>query len=95
MDWPVTSKPYAIAAEDGKIRSNAKSLFRNNLQLLSPEKLTKHPSLTICSSVVNTMRVGLIPINDTNPTTFLSWAKKISGYIESLPGEVVATYSIQ
>ena len=90
MDWPVTSKPYAIAAEDGKIRSKAKSLFRNNLQLLCPEKPTKHPSLTICSSVVDAMRVvRFIPINDTNPTTFLSWAKKISGYIESLPGEVV------
>ena len=24
MDWPVTSKPYAIAAGDGKVRSNSK-----------------------------------------------------------------------
>ena len=27
MDWPVTSKPYTIAIEDGKVRSNSKSLF--------------------------------------------------------------------
>ena len=34
MDWPVTSKPYAVAAEDGKVRSNSKTLFRNYLQCL-------------------------------------------------------------
>ena len=27
MDWPVTSKPCAIATEDGKVRSNSKSLL--------------------------------------------------------------------
>ena len=27
MDWPATSKPYAVATEDGKIRSNSKSLL--------------------------------------------------------------------
>ena len=32
MDWPVTSKSYAIAAEDDKVRSNSKSRFRNYLQ---------------------------------------------------------------
>ena len=34
MDWPATSKPYAIAAEDGKVRLNSKSLFKNHLQCL-------------------------------------------------------------
>ena len=90
MDWPVTSKPYAIAAEDGKKRSNAKSLLRNHLQLLCPEKPSSEPAPTIHSSAVDAMRVvRLIPINDANPPTFLTWAKRVFNYIESLPGQVV------
>ena len=34
MDWSVTRKPYAIAAEDGKVRSDSKRFFRNYLQCL-------------------------------------------------------------
>ena len=40
MDWPVTSKPLAIAAENSKVRSNSKSLFRNYLQCLRQVKLS-------------------------------------------------------
>ena len=39
MEWSITSKPYAIAAEDGKIRSKSKILLRNYLQ--SSEKMSK------------------------------------------------------
>ena len=57
MHWPVTSKPYAIAAEDGKVRSNRKSLFRNHLQALCPQQSTVNPSLSIYTCIVDAMRV--------------------------------------
>ena len=34
MNFPVTSKPYAICGVDGETRPNPKSLFRNKLQSL-------------------------------------------------------------
>ena len=45
MDWPVTSKPYPIAAEDGKVCSNSKNLFRNYLQCLCQVKPSSNPSM--------------------------------------------------
>ena len=57
MDWPVTSKPYAIAAEDGKVRSTLKSLFRNYLQCLCQVKPSSDPSTAIQKSIVDAMRV--------------------------------------
>ena len=88
MEWPITSKPYAIAAEDGKARSNSKSLFRNYLQSLNPQKASTEPSSDINTSVVDMMRVvRLISISDAKPPTFLEWAKSIGKYLLSLPGD--------
>ena len=88
MDWPITSKPYAIAAEDGKTRSNSKSLFRNYLQGLSPEKSSKEVPSDINTSIVDMMRVvRMIPISEAKPPTFLEWAKSIGKYLLGLPGK--------
>ena len=90
MDWPVTSKPYAVAAEDGKICSNSKSLLRNYLQLLCPVKPSNTAPVTIRTSVVDAMRVvRMIPVQDVDPPTFLSWAKNVFSYIHGLPGDVL------
>ena len=87
MHWPVTRKPYSLAAEDGKVQSNRKSLFRNHLQALSPQQSTVNPSLSIYTCIVDTMKVvRMITIKDLNPPTFDSCAKKVFSYILSLPG---------
>ena len=43
VNWSSTSKPYVIAAEDGKVRSNPKRVFRNHLQYFCPIKAFKLP----------------------------------------------------
>ena len=86
MDWPVTSKPYAIAAEDGKVRSNSKSLFRSYLQCLCQVKPSSDLSTSIQTSIVDAMQVvGMISIKNANPPIFLLWAKNVSSYIYGLP----------
>ena len=86
MDWPVTSKPYAIAVEDGKVRSNSKSLFRNYLQCLCQVKPSSNPSSAIKTSIVDaTLVVRMISIKNVNPSIFLSWAKNFLSYIHGLP----------
>ena len=88
MDWPLTSKPYAIAAEDGKVRSNLKNLFRNYLQCLCQVKPSSDPSTAIQTSIVDVMRVvRMISIKNTNPPIFLSRAKNVFSYIHGLPGD--------
>ena len=57
MDWPVTSKPYAVAAEDGKVCSNSKSRFRNYLQCLCKVKPSSDPSTAIQTSIVDAIRL--------------------------------------
>ena len=47
MDWPIINKLYAIAAEDGRVRSYSKSLFRNYLQCLCQIKPSSDPSTAI------------------------------------------------
>ena len=86
--WPVTSKPYALCAEDGKARSNLKHLFRNKLQQLNPEGILLTSPMDISVSIVDAMRVvRIIKIDDLKPPTFLTWAKNVFSYIEGLPGE--------
>ncbi len=90
MDWPITSKPWAIASESGGIRTSAKSLFRNNLQSISPIPPSPNAPAELECSVVDAMRVvRLVPINDIVPTTFRSWAQRIVAYLRSLPGETI------
>ena len=55
--WPVTSKPWAICSKVNQRRSGSKSLFRNNLQLISPSPcMTTVPSDVSCC-IVDAMRV--------------------------------------
>ena len=87
MDWSVTNKPYAVAA-DGRVRSNSKTVFRNYLQCLCQVKSSSDPSTAFQTSIVDAMRVvRMISIKNTNPTIFLSWAKNIFSYIHGLPGD--------
>ena len=87
MNFPVTSKPYAICGDDSETRSNPKSLFRNKLQSLCPIKPLSSAPIDISVSVVDPMRlVRMIPIKGCEPTTFLTWSKKVFLYIEKLPG---------
>ena len=78
MDWPVTSKSYAIAAKDGKVHSNSKSLFRNYLQCLCKAKPLSDPPTAIQTSIVDAMGVvRMISIKNANPPLFLSWEKNV------------------
>jgi hypothetical protein len=87
MEWPITSKPWAICNEQGVSRASTKSLFRNNLQLLSTQRPTSVPPMEIECSIVDAMRVvRIIPIKNLTPPTFKSWADKIVDYLRSLPG---------
>ena len=88
LRWPITSKPWSICSEYSTKRSNAKSLFRNNLQLLSPIPATNNvpPDINMC--IVDAMRVvRMIPV--TNCSTFLEWAKQVLNYFKFLPGKVI------
>ena len=87
MNWPVTNKSYSICSEDGKVKTNTKSLFRNKLQSLCPVALTNFPTKCVSASVVDSMRVvRIIQIKGTDPPFYSTWAKKIFVYIENFPG---------
>ena len=84
----VTSKRYATAAEDGKVCSNSKSLFRNYLQCLCQVRPSRDPSTAIQMSIADAMRVvRMISVKNADPTIFLSWPKNVFSYIHSLPGD--------
>ena len=57
MDWPVTSKPYAIAAGDGKVRSNSKIFLEiiYKVYFMSSIKPSSDPSTAIQTSIVDAM----------------------------------------
>ena len=75
MHWPVTSKPYAIAAEDDKVRSDSESLYLQCLRQLKP---SSDPSAAIHTSIFDAMKVvRMISIKNANPLIFLSWAKNV------------------
>jgi len=90
MEWPITSKPWAICNEQGTSRASSKSLFRNNLQKLSPQPAMSKPPEDIECCVVDAMRVvRIIPITGLEPQTFFSWAVRIVNYLKSLPGNTL------
>ena len=78
MNWPVTNKPYSICSEDGKVKTNTKSLFRNKLQSLCPVAPANFAPKCVSASVVDAMRVvRIIPIKGTDPPLYSTWAKAI------------------
>ncbi len=86
----VTSKPWALCNELGSSRASSKSLFSNNLQLLSPVPPVSTEPLNLECSIVDAMRVvRIIPINELVPPTFKSWANRVVGYLGSLPGSTI------
>ena len=95
MNWPVTNKSYSICSEDGKVKANKKSLFRNKLQSLCPVAPTNFAPKCVSASVVDTMRVfRIIPVKGTNPPLYSTWAKKQFAYIENLPGNDILSLII-
>ena len=90
MHWPITSKPWSLCNEKCDSRGSSKSLFRNNLQLLSPKQATAIPPADIKCCVVDAIRiVRIIPINDLNPPTFKSWADRLACHLGTLPGSTI------
>ena len=87
MNWPVTNKPYSICSEDGKVKANIKSLFRNKSQSLCLVESTNFAPKCVSTSVADAMRVvRIIPIKGNDPPLYSTWAKKLFAYIENLPG---------
>ena len=71
LQWPVTSKPWAFCSKFNTKRSSSKSLFVNNLQLISKVS---------CCIVDEIRAVRMIPITNLTPPAFLRWAKRLSNY---------------
>lgn len=86
MQWPMTSKPWAICIEMGTGRCTVKPLIRNNMQLLSPTKVTSTAPSDIICCIVHAMRVAkMIPINNLKSKTFLGWTERFEEYVKNLP----------
>ena len=63
MNWLVTNKPHSICSEDGKVKANTKSLFRNKLQSLCSAAPTNFVPKCVSACVVDAMRiVRIVPI---------------------------------
>ena len=90
MHYLVTSKPWVICGEKGDSTPSCKSLFRNNLQLLSPAPVTNTVPADIGCCTVDAMRVvGIIPTSGLPSTTYKAWADRIVNYLRELPGSSV------
>ena len=83
IDWPISSKPWSICSEKGGSISLSKSLFQNNLQLLSPVPSGSSAPIGIDCCIVDAMRVvRMITIKDLKSFTYL-WV--LSGKSRWLP----------
>ena len=90
LQWPVTSKPWAICSKVYQRRSSSKSLFRNNLQFIYPSPCMKTVPSDASCCIVNVMRVvKMIPITNLTPPTFLGWEKPLYNYMKQLPRTVI------
>ena len=90
MNWPVTTKPWAICKASGKTKTNSKSLFRNRLLALCPSQPETFLPQTIKCCVVDAMQVvRKIPVSDLEENTYTCWAKHFANYLSSLPGDDV------
>ena len=92
LQWPVTSKPWAICSKVDQRRSSSKSMFRNNLQLISPSPCMATVASDVSCCVVDAMRVvKMIPITNLIPPTFSGWAKRLYNYMKQTPETVIHT----
>ena len=84
MNWTITSKPLSIC------RLLSKSLFRNNLQLLSPVPSSSSAPIGIDRCIVNAMRVvRMITIKDLKPFSSRSWVIRVVDHLKSPPGTIL------
>ena len=71
MNCPVINKPYSIYSEDGKVKANTNSLFRNKLQSLCPVAPTNFAPKYASESAVDAIRVvRIIPMKGTDPALY-------------------------
>ena len=85
MNWPVTTKPWAICKAPGKTKVNSKSQFRNSLLASCPLQAETFPPQTIKFCVVDAMQVARkIPVSDLEENTYACWAKRFANYLSSL-----------
>ena len=90
LQWPVTSKPWTICSKVDQRRSSSKSLFRNNLQLISPSPYMTTVLSDVSCCIVDAMRVvKMIPITNLTPPTILGCAKRLYNYMKQLPRTVI------
>ena len=90
LQWPVTSKPWAICSKVEQRKSSRKPLFRNNLQLLSPAPSTATVPSGVCYCIVDAVRVvKMITITNLTTPTFLRWEKRLYDYMKHLPETVI------
>ena len=86
----MTTQPWAIRTEGNKSRSSQNSLFRNSLQKLAPLKPLKSTPNDVQCCIVDAMRVlRIISTSGLKPPTFLTWAKAVCDYFNSLPGSYI------
>ena len=78
MNFPVTTKLWAMCIVPGKRKSNSKSLFHNSLLVLcSSQPETSAPQSTEWCIVDAMTVVRIIHISDLDENTFMCWAKLI------------------
>ena len=71
MNFPVINKPYSLYSEDGKVKANTNSLFRNKLQSLCPVAPTNFAPKYASESAVDAIRVvRIIPMKGTDPPLY-------------------------
>ena len=79
-DWSITSKPLSIC------RLLSKSLFRNNLQFLSPVPSSSSAPIGIDCYIVDAMRVvHMITIKDLKSFTSRSWVIRVVDHLKPPP----------
>ena len=77
----------AIVNEDLKSRDNAKSVFRNALQLMAPINSTCVAPKGITASIVDCMRVvRMMRPSNVGGNTLRHWAEVFFRYVSTLPG---------
>ena len=90
MNWPVTTKPWAICKASGKTKTNSKSLFRNRLLALCQSQPETFLPQTIKCCVVDAMQVvRKIPVSDLEESTYACWANRFADYLSSLSWDEV------
>ena len=83
LEWSITSKPWALWSSS-KFKPNTKHLFRNNLQMQSPNKPDSQAPKDVKTSVKDGMRVVRI-ILIAGAHKIEDWAQRLCSYLSQPP----------